>query len=95
MREGLMKVASGLRNAVGKGQLPPDLDTVRAAAMLHAFIGGSLRDMLLLPDVIDLGEHAERLVQAMIDGLRLSPALRTSGSGGVRPADGTGAGSTG
>src|SRR6202012_874104 len=40
MREGLAKIEGGLRNAISKGQMPEDLDTKLAAAMLHAFVGG-------------------------------------------------------
>jgi TetR/AcrR family transcriptional regulator, acrAB operon repressor len=76
MREGLAKIEGGLRNAISKGQMPADLDTKLAAAMVHAFVGGSLRDMLFLPDATDFGAHAQQMVEAMFDALRLSPALR-------------------
>jgi TetR/AcrR family acrAB operon transcriptional repressor len=76
MREGLAKIEGGLRNAISKGQMPADLDTKLATAMLHAFVAGSLRDMLFLPDATDFGTHAQRMVEAMFDALRLSPALR-------------------
>lgn len=80
MREGLAKIEVGLRNAITKGQLPADMDTKLAASLLHAFVGGSLRDMLFLPDATDYGKHASQLVEAMFDALRLSPALRKGGS---------------
>jgi TetR/AcrR family acrAB operon transcriptional repressor len=86
MREGLSKLEVGLRNAITKGQLPADLDTKLAASLLHAFVGGSLRDMLFLPDATDFGKHARQLVDAMFDALRLSPALRTTGNTGAAPA---------
>jgi TetR/AcrR family acrAB operon transcriptional repressor len=76
MREGLTKIEGGLRNAISKGQLPADLDTRLATTMVHAFISGSLRDMLFLPDAMDFGARAEQMVQGMFDALRLSPALR-------------------
>jgi TetR/AcrR family acrAB operon transcriptional repressor len=78
MREGLAKIEGGLRNAISKGQMPEDLDTKLAATMLHAFVGGALRDMLFLPDATDFGAHAEQMVEGMFDTLRLSPALRKS-----------------
>jgi TetR/AcrR family acrAB operon transcriptional repressor len=53
-----------------------DLDTKLAAAMVHAFVSGSLRDMLFLPDATDFGVHAVQMVEAMFDALKLSPALR-------------------
>ncbi|SIO63136.1 TetR family transcriptional regulator [Paraburkholderia phenazinium] len=79
MREGLRKLEVGLRNAISKGQMPADLNTRLAATMLHAFVGGSLRDMLLLPESDDFDVHAQQMVEAMFDALRLSPALRTAG----------------
>ncbi|HEY2020623.1 TetR family transcriptional regulator [Paraburkholderia sp.] len=76
MREGLAKIEGGLRNAISKGQMPEDLDTKLAAATLHAFVGGALRDMLFLPDATDFGAHAQQMVEGIFDALRLSPALR-------------------
>lgn len=84
MREGLGKIEAGLRNAISKGQMPADLDTKLAAAMLHAFVGGSLRDMLLLPDAVNFDLHAQQMVEGLFDALRLSPALRKGG--GKNPA---------
>ncbi|MBT2791323.1 TetR family transcriptional regulator [Paraburkholderia strydomiana] len=78
MREALIKIEGGLRNAISKGQLPADLDTKLAAAMVHAFVGGSLRDMLFLPDATDFTALGERMVEGIFDALRLSPALRKS-----------------
>jgi TetR/AcrR family transcriptional regulator, acrAB operon repressor len=75
MRDGLAIIRGGLRNAISKGQLPADLDTTRAASMLHAFVSGALRDMMFLPDAIDYGKHTEQLVQCIFDSLRLSRAL--------------------
>ncbi len=89
MREGLAKIEGGLRNAMSKGQMPADLDSKLAAAMMHAFVSGSLRDMLFLPDATDFGTHAARMVAGMVDALRLSPALRKGhaqqASGAQRP----------
>jgi TetR/AcrR family transcriptional regulator, acrAB operon repressor len=79
MREGLGKLEVGLRNAISKGQLPADLNTKLAATMLHAFVGGSLRDMMMLPEFTDFDMHAQQMVEAMFDALRLSPALRAGG----------------
>lgn len=77
MRDGLESIKGGLRNAISKGQLPADLDISRAASTLHAFISGSLRDMLFLPGALDFGAHAEKMVNGMVDALRFSPSLRT------------------
>jgi TetR/AcrR family acrAB operon transcriptional repressor len=75
MREGLANIQAGLRNAISKGQLPVDLNVPVAASVLHAFISGSLRDMLFLPDAMDFDKHAQQMVGSMYDALR-SPALR-------------------
>ena len=76
MREGLMRIEEGLRNAMSKGQLPASLDAPRAARVLHSFITGALRDMAILPDMFDVAHNAEQHVEAMLDALRHSPALR-------------------
>ena len=76
MREALGKIELGMRNAIAKGQLPADLNTQMAASMVHAFVGGSLRDMLFLPDATDFGTQAEQMVEGIFDALRMSPALR-------------------
>ncbi len=75
MRDGLAIIQGGLRNAISKGQLPADLDTTRAASMLHAFVGGALRDMLFLPDAMDFGKHAQAMVESVFDALRLGRSL--------------------
>jgi TetR/AcrR family acrAB operon transcriptional repressor len=82
MREGLGKIEVGLRNAISKGQMPADLNTRLAATMVHAFVGGSLRDMLLLPESTDFELHAQEMVEAMFDAFRLSPTLRKGGNTG-------------
>jgi TetR/AcrR family transcriptional regulator, acrAB operon repressor len=78
MREGLTNIEKGLRNAMSKGQLPANLDAARAARVLHSFITGALRDMAVLPDVCDVTHNAGQHVEAMLDALRYSPALRNS-----------------
>ena len=75
-RQGRARLARGLRNAQRKSQLPLDLDTKRAAAMLNALIGGVLRDWLLDRNEIALPKDAERIVDAALDMLRFSPSLR-------------------
>ncbi|CAG4890498.1 TetR family transcriptional regulator [Paraburkholderia saeva] len=82
MRDGLESMRGGVRNAISKGQLPADLEVSRAVSMIHAFISGSLRDMLFLPGAFDFGEHAEAMVHALFDSLRTSPALRRSSANG-------------
>ena len=71
-----VRIAQGLNNAKNRGQLPEDLDTVRAAISLHAYIDGILNKWLLAPDSFQLYTGAERWVDAGLDMLRLSPSLR-------------------
>jgi len=71
-----VRIDLSLRNAVNRGQLPQDLDTVRAAMSLHAFIDGHIAQWLLLPDSCDLYVEAERIVDTALDMLRLCPSLR-------------------
>lgn len=70
------RIGLALSNAVRKGQLPADLDTVRASISLHAYIDGMLGQWLLIPDSYSISDHAEKWVEAGLDMLRLSPALR-------------------
>ena len=76
MREGVGKIEADLILAVGKGQLPADLDTRRSALYVHAFVGGFLRDTLLLPASDRFASHIDAFVDACIDALRSSRALR-------------------
>ncbi|MET1067226.1 MAG: efflux system transcriptional repressor EmhR [Pseudomonas prosekii] len=71
-----VRIALALTNAVNRGQLPEDLDTVRAAVSLHAYIDGILYQWLLAPDSFELATEAERWVDTGLDMLRLSPSLR-------------------
>ncbi|PXW24303.1 TetR family transcriptional regulator [Paraburkholderia caballeronis] len=84
MREGLGKLEEGLRNAISKHQLPADLDPARAARVVHSFIGGALRDMAILPDLFDVAAGAEAAVDALLDALRFSPALRNGNEAPTR-----------
>ncbi|MCS3466496.1 TetR/AcrR family acrAB operon transcriptional repressor [Pseudomonas sp. JUb42] len=74
--EGNCRIGLALSNAVRKGQLPASLNTARASICLHAYIDGILRQWLLIGDAYCLCQDAERLVDAGLDMLRLSPALR-------------------
>lgn len=75
-RNGRMYLERGLRNAIARGQLPCDLDTGRASSVVHAFLGGVLRDWLLERDSIMLPRDAEFLTDVCIGLLSYSPSLR-------------------
>lgn len=70
------RIGLALSNAVRKGQLPATLNTVRASICLHGYIDGILGQWLLIPDSFALCKDADQLVDAGLDMLRLSPALR-------------------
>ncbi|SEB62261.1 TetR family transcriptional regulator [Pseudomonas marginalis] len=70
------RIVRSLNNAKSRGQMPEDLDTVRAAISLHAYIDGILYKWLLTPESFQLHAGAERWVDAGLDMLRLSPSLR-------------------
>lgn len=69
-------IALSLRHAVQRGQLPADLDLRRAAIAVHAYIHGLINNWLLRPDSYPLDREAGALVDALLDMLRYSPALR-------------------
>ncbi|WP_213875687.1 TetR family transcriptional regulator [Pseudomonas sp. dw_358] len=71
-----MRIELSLSNAMNRQQLPHDLDPYRAAIALHAYIDGVIGQWLLIPETHDLFHEAERCVDAGLDMLRLSPALR-------------------
>ena len=71
-----LRIEISLRNAINRQQLPAELDTVRGAIALHAYIDGIIGQWLLIPESFDLGQEAERWVDVALDMLRLSPALR-------------------
>lgn len=83
MCEGIQQIEGALQNAVSKAQLAADLDTRRAAAVVHAFVGGCLREMLIVPDAVDMAAYSEQFVDACFDMLRYSPALRRAAPAGA------------
>lgn len=74
--EGLDKLAHIIDQAARRGQLPADLDVPLAVAHFHASFGGIMSDYLFYPDASSLATKRERLVDACIDTLKYSPALR-------------------
>lgn len=74
--EGRSKIERILANAVSRQQLPPDLSVELAAISLHASITGILSNWLFSPDCFSLEDEAENMVDACLDMLRYSPALR-------------------
>lgn len=69
-------ITLALANAVRRSQLPVELDVERAAVAMFSYVDGLIRRWLLLPDSVDLLGNAEKWVDAGLDMLRLSPAMR-------------------
>jgi TetR/AcrR family acrAB operon transcriptional repressor len=74
--EGLGKLTHIIGQAARRGQLPADLDVPLAVAHFHASFGGIMGDYLFYPDAYSLAAKRERFVDACIDTLKYSPALR-------------------
>jgi TetR/AcrR family acrAB operon transcriptional repressor len=66
-----------MKNAIEQGQLPPALNVARAETMFQAMLMGLINNWTLTPKDFNLNSDAEALVDAYIDMLRLSPALRS------------------
>jgi len=71
-----------MRNAIVRGQLPDDLDIKLAVVSLRSMLHGLLNNWLFAPDSFNLGQNAERLVDAALDTLRYAPSLRLPSSTG-------------
>jgi TetR/AcrR family acrAB operon transcriptional repressor len=70
------RIEKSLRNAVSKGQLPADLDCRRATLCLHGYVHGLQANWLLAPGGDSLAAQADQFVDALLDMLRCSHALR-------------------
>jgi TetR/AcrR family acrAB operon transcriptional repressor len=70
------RIELSLSNAVQRGQLPAELNIPRAVISLHGYIDGIVAQWLLVPDSFNLAQEAAALVDAALDMLRMSPALR-------------------
>jgi TetR/AcrR family transcriptional regulator, acrAB operon repressor len=77
-RNGMKQLERGLCNAIEKGQLPSELDTARASGVVHAFLGGVLRDWFLERESIVLPRDAEYLTEVCIGMLKHAPSLLRS-----------------
>ncbi len=73
---GLANMERILLEAIELKQLPEDLDTRLAAVTLHSHVIGLLNNWLFSPSSFELDAVAEPLIDACLDSLRYSPALR-------------------
>ncbi len=76
LHTGALHIEQTLKNAIARGQLPPDLDARLAATLFQASWSGLLNNWLLSPASFDLAHDAEKFVDACIDNLRQAPSLR-------------------
>ncbi len=58
-----------------KQQLPAGLNLRQASVIIRAYVTGIMENWLFSPDSFDLMTESPKLVKALIDMLRLSPAL--------------------
>ncbi|WP_034912830.1 MULTISPECIES: multidrug efflux transporter transcriptional repressor AcrR [Erwinia] len=65
-----------LCQCMSAGQLPPNLDTRRAAVVIRGYISGLMENWLFAPDGFALASEAPPLVDVLIDMLNCSPSLR-------------------
>jgi TetR/AcrR family acrAB operon transcriptional repressor len=74
-----------LRDAVERGQLPPDTDTALAAQALHAFMVGTMYEWITDRRAYDLAAAAAALVDTILAGLRSCPPRRAAAAAASRP----------
>jgi TetR/AcrR family acrAB operon transcriptional repressor len=65
-----------VQHAVALGQLPADTDTALASRLLHACVGGLMREWVLDKAAYDLAARAPAFVDAIVAGLVASPPRR-------------------
>lgn len=74
---GLANMTSVLEHAVGRGQLPSELNIDLALRFFHSSVTGLLSEWLFDPDAFDLAKVSVQVVEGLVDTLRYSPALRS------------------
>jgi TetR/AcrR family acrAB operon transcriptional repressor len=75
-----------LRQAVARGQLPPDTNTAVASQALHAFMTGVMHEWVRDMEAYDLATVAPQLVDMMFSGLAARPPRAAPRDSGVEPA---------
>lgn len=74
-RDAVCRTQRTLDNAIQRGQLQAGLDTRTASLAVHAWIRGLLTNWLFAPDLFDLDNQAEQLVDGLFDSLKLGRAF--------------------
>lgn len=70
------KIESILQNCIRQGQLPAELHTRRAAIAVRGYVTGIIENWLFMPTSFDIVADAPVLIDALIDTLHTSLALR-------------------
>jgi TetR/AcrR family acrAB operon transcriptional repressor len=65
-----------VQRAVAAGQLPPDTDTGLAARLLHACVGGIMREWVSDKSAYDLAARAPAFIDAILAGVVAHPPRR-------------------
>jgi len=74
--QALVNFSYMMENAIGRQQLPNDLDVPLACRMVQSMLVGVINSWLFTPGSLDLAKEAPRLVDACLDMVRYAPALR-------------------
>jgi TetR/AcrR family acrAB operon transcriptional repressor len=80
------RAEKAIRNAVKRGQLPKSVEPRLAAIGLDALIFGLISSWLANRDYVNLGRHAERLIDLYIEGLRGAPRKSARAASALREA---------
>lgn len=72
----LANLARTMENAIGRAQLPEDLDVPLACRLVQSTLVGLINNWLFMPASFDLAAEASRLVDACLDMVRYAPSLR-------------------
>ena len=74
--EGLTRMAELIREAVDRGQLPPNTDVRAAARLTHAALIGILQDWLLQPQAFDLARDGLGYLDALLDIMKTAKVFQ-------------------
>jgi TetR/AcrR family transcriptional regulator, acrAB operon repressor len=80
------RAEKAIRNAIKHGQLPKSVDPRLAAIGLDALIFGLISSWLANRDYVNLGRHAEKLIDLYVEGLRGRPGRRARAARAMREA---------
>ncbi len=74
--ECLSRVEGILREAVAKGQLAAETDTLLAVHAMHSYLIGLIHEWLVDPQAYDLERHAAPMMELFLAGLVARPPLK-------------------